>query len=383
MISKRNLFINLTISIFSCLIGLCIVNAFLLFSGQAYYPRALNQLQPDILRTFSPDTYGSDLRRYTAILGDSFAEGIGDAYLRGEYAYSIAHHLHRNDGKNYLIFGRSGFGSISAVSNLIKIYKASRYINGIENLAKPEQIVFCFYGGNDLDNNIDEYELTGRPGESVEEYVTRRITENTTFSVRNRIEATMPATKFLHTVFKRSVDAGMRKYRAIRNSQELNSDAPRTGNNSMSSPVPISGIEPLQSASMELSEEEVSFALQVFMKSVRQLQTWAPEARITIVYLPSIVSPYQWQDPVQIHQTFPERGISETTLEANNARSEMLRSRIGTFAGQHAMEFVDTTPTIAEVAQEQALHGPEDWRHFNDTGYRVIADLIAAPRAAN
>ena len=146
----RNLFINLTITIFSCLIGLFIVNAFLLYSGQAYYPRALNQFQPNIIRTFSPDTYGSDLRRYTAILGDSFAEGIGDAYLTGVYDYSIAHHLHRNDGENYLIFGRSGFGSISAVSNLIKIYEASRYMNGIENLGKPERILFFFYEGNDL-----------------------------------------------------------------------------------------------------------------------------------------------------------------------------------------------------------------------------------------
>ena len=115
----------------------------------------------------------------------------------------------------------------------------------------------------------------------------------------------------------------------------------------------------------------------------RQLQTWAPEAEITIVYLPSIVSPYQWQDPVRIHQTFPERGISETTLEANNARSELLRSRIGTLAVQHALGFVDTTPTIAEIAQKQVLHGPVDWRHFNDAGYRVIADLIGAHNTAN
>lgn len=372
----RNLFINLTITVFSCLIGLFIVNAFLLYSGQAYFPRALNQFQPNIIRTFSPDTYGSDLRRYTAILGDSFVEGTGDAYLTGVYDYSIAHHLHRNDGKNYLIFGRSGFGSISAVSNLFKIYEASRYMNGIEDLGKPERILFCFYEGNDLDNNVKEYELTGSPGESVEVYVARRIAENTSFSFRNRIEATMPATKFLHTVFRRS-------YRAIRDSQQPNPDASRAGINSMSGPVKVSGIEPLQSAAMELSEEEVGFALQVFLESIRQLQTWSPETEITIVYLPSIVSPYQWQDPVRIYQTFPERGISETTLEANNARSELLRSRIGTFAVQHDLEFVDTTPTIAEIAQEQVLHGPVDWRHFNDAGYRVIADLIAAPRTTN
>ena len=197
----------------------------------------------------------------------------------------------------------------------------------------------------------------------------------------------MPAIKFLHTAFTRGVKQAVRKYRAIGDSSQSNPGAPRTGNNSMSSPVQISGVEPLQSVSMELNEEEVSFALQVFMESVRQLRSWAPEARITIVYLPSIVSPYQWHDPVHIHQAFPERGISETTLEANNARSELLRSRIGTFAMQHALEFVDTTPTIAEIAQEQALHGPDDWRHFNDAGYRVIAnvigDLMAAPRAAN
>ena len=55
-----------------------------------------------------------------------------------------------------------------------------------------------------LDNNIKEYELEGRPGESVEVYVARRIAENTSFSFKNRIEAIMPATKFLHTVVTRS-----------------------------------------------------------------------------------------------------------------------------------------------------------------------------------
>ena len=50
------------------------------------------------------------------------AQGGGDAYLSGVDDYSVAHHLHANDGKNYLIFGRAGYGSISAVSNLIKIF---------------------------------------------------------------------------------------------------------------------------------------------------------------------------------------------------------------------------------------------------------------------
>ena len=104
--------------------------------------------------TFHPDTYDKDnLDNYIAIIGGSYAQGGGDAYLNGMYDYSIAHLLHKHDQANYLNFARAGYGSISAISNLINVYKLSYSPNFIKNLKKPESIIFFFNEGHVLEAN--------------------------------------------------------------------------------------------------------------------------------------------------------------------------------------------------------------------------------------
>ena len=143
--------------------------------------------------TFYPDTYKrNNLENYIAILGDSYSQGNGDAYLNGTYNYSIGHHLYKKNKKNYLIFGRAGFGSISAISNLIKLHKISNLPNFIENLKKPESIIFFFYEGNDLEENIFEYSSLSRSGENLNDFVLRRINENINLTSNDKFTSFFP-----------------------------------------------------------------------------------------------------------------------------------------------------------------------------------------------
>ena len=175
------LIIFLVVSIFLCLLIANII--FISVSTQKYFPRALANSLSNILLTFYPDTYNKDnLKEYVAILGDSYSLGVGDAYLNGTHDYSLAHHLYKNDIKNYLNFGRAGYGSISAVSNLIMINKLTNLPNLIEDLEKPKSIIFVFYEGNDLEENIFEYNLLARSNENVSDFVARRINENVKLS---------------------------------------------------------------------------------------------------------------------------------------------------------------------------------------------------------
>ena len=49
-----------------------------------------------------------------AVLADSYAQGSGDAYLSGEYIYSISHFLRNKINLNCLNLARGGYGSISS-----------------------------------------------------------------------------------------------------------------------------------------------------------------------------------------------------------------------------------------------------------------------------
>ena len=105
-IKFKNYILNFLTVIISTFLGLLIANIiFISVSTQNYFPRSLAGSLPNILLTFYPDTYNKDnLEDYVAITGDSYSQGGGDAYLNGIRDYAFAHHLHKNDNKNYLNF---------------------------------------------------------------------------------------------------------------------------------------------------------------------------------------------------------------------------------------------------------------------------------------
>ena len=195
----KNYLLNFLTIFFSFLIALLIINFILIkITPQKFFPRPLAGSLPNILLTFYPDTYNNKrLNNYIAIIGDSYAQGGGDAYLSGTEDYSIAHHLHKSDKKNYLLFARAGYGSISAISNLIKIHKLSHLSYFIKDLNKPDEIVFFFYEGNDLRDNIVEYKSFIKNNEEIDNYTFRRINENIKLNNSEKINSFFPILPFL------------------------------------------------------------------------------------------------------------------------------------------------------------------------------------------
>ena len=184
----KNYILNTFTLVISILIGLMIINFILIkLSSTKIFPRSLAGSLPNVLLTFYPGTYKEiNLSNYVAILGDSYAQGNGDAYLSGVEDYSIAHHLFKNDEKNYLLFARAGYGSVSAVSNLVKIHKLSHLSYSIRDLNKPKSIFFLFYEGNDLRDNIVEYERHVKNNEKISDYTLRRINTNIKLNISDK-----------------------------------------------------------------------------------------------------------------------------------------------------------------------------------------------------
>ena len=41
------------------------------------------------------------------------------------------------------------------------------------------------------------------------------------------------------------------------------------------------------------------------------------------------------------------------------------------------IDFIDTRPTFRAAAAQRPMHGPKDWMHLNENGYRVLGSYLA------
>ena len=400
----KNYILNIITLVVSTIFCLLIVNViFINISNQKYFPRALANSLSNILLTFYPNTYSKEnLRVYDAILGDSYSQGAGDAYLTGMKNFTLAHHLYKKYNKNYLNFGRGGYGSISAVSNLILVNKFSNLPNLIEDLEKPKSIIFIFYEGNDLEENIFEYNSLKKSKENISDFVSRRIEENTKLSNIDKLTNIFPILAFIKKIYmhflwhmenliNKIAEAGNLKeslslinervkklfgHTIVLNEPETN---PATYINSIKDHN-IYNIQPLQSAAVVLTQEEILISLEIFKESIKYLKSWSQVENIIVLYIPSPISLYNWEEPITYEFKNPTNGvigeIKQTTNKKNTSNSIFIRNKINSFSKENNFHFLDTTRYLTEKGEKIILHGPLDWRHFNYEGYKNASNYL-------
>jgi hypothetical protein len=97
-------------------------------------------------------------RDYIAILGDSMAEGLGDALLAAGQnqarAFHAAHVIPDLTGRDVVSFGRGGSGSAEGlVRQPARILQGSRCLS-FPTIEEPRQIFAYLYEGNDNQDNL-------------------------------------------------------------------------------------------------------------------------------------------------------------------------------------------------------------------------------------
>jgi hypothetical protein len=395
--SFKNFIINLIIISISVAICLLIINFMLIkISSNQLLPRSLAGSLPNNLLTYYPDTYDNkNLKSYVAVLGDSVAQGGGDAYLSGKKDYSIIHHLHNSNNMNYLIFGRAGYGSISSVSNLVKQYKLSNHSYLFDDLNKPDSILFIFNESFNLHANITEYRKFKKNNEKINEYVLRRINKNIELNNLDYLKNSYPILPFLGKFYE-YFEIMFNKIASAKNIEDIKllvssrlkklfgktvvlNDAPKnnlTWINSIKDHSNIKNIRPIQGAALHLTEDEIKTAIEIFFESLKYIQAWSDDKKIKIVYIPSAISSYMWNEPIVFYYRNNYAGSKTTNNKANNLNSTFIRKQIKNFSINNNIEFLDTTSEVFKNGENLVLHGPLDWGHFNDKGYKVISNFI-------
>lgn len=315
---------------------------------------------------------------YILLLGDSYALGYGDWLLnQGRWAngpYSAAHVIHAQTGRDVLALGHSGAGSIrSLVDRPARFFtRTARHYRLRE---APAAVVVFFYEGNDLDDNLRDLKgplccaqtaadldtLLGHwaiPGRPLPTWLLAGFVEGLG---RSLIE---PPPADAYQVF---VERGGSLVK---------------GRNRLVFGGRIKEIEePLQGPGAQFNAEETDRALGVFAAGLGVLADRWPTSPLWVVYLPAPTTCYRFAGGVFVERPYshPAQMDDYGWFRPGDlvARSNALAAAVRDIAYAQDAAFLDARGPLRALAREAPIHGPQDWRHFNEAGYRALGELVA------
>jgi len=380
-----------------------------------YLPLNAQQYLPEEIATLAQSSKsGTVPHRYVAITGDSYAQGFGDwLHSLGRYSngpYHSAHVLHELSGRDVITLGRGGAGSITGL-----VFKPFDHLRRTETTGRlqmppPELLIVYFYEGSDLLDTLYELAVLSKEAqaagdvqassEPVEGPPTNKLFAPALANPELRDEQSMQAfierayerrrsdqeqssvfdafyfTRFLLAMLRgRGSDlfpAGTAPGATTR--WQIKKKGPRILVAGSEYDVP----EALQTPAMEIGEAETELALDAYAASLSVLRRRLGATPACVVYIPSPLSVYTLVERVNAEPDAaaegspPPQNVRQSEVRA---RSAYLRARIGKLTRAQGVRFEDATPDIEEEAQGRILHGPRDWLHFNEQGYRLLASV--------
>lgn len=330
---------------------------------------------------------------YIAILGDSYAFGQGDWLFnrQGDVmpAYNVPHLLHDATGRDVVTFGRPASSSIKAYLEdpLAQLaFLRLRYA-----VADPAYAVLYFYEGNDVVDNWQEYQVRylghGHAAGNVQDaaYFARFVDGDILAANRAMQRAQhpvwqdrLPAGRFFMSLLageSLKQVAAVQQWLDPKPHRPIFKPQPRDHNTVLVAGAPQKIPDRLQVPPVALRDDEIAVAMTLFSHSLHELQRRWPHTTFALVYVPAVATAYEVvSDTVNIYDT--ERGKNYPTSSLL-PMSDRVCAAVSRIAGEAGVAFVDARPALRRAATTGFVHGPVDWLHFNEAGYRVLAGEIA------
>jgi len=322
----------------------------------------------------APDPSNND---YLALLGDSYAEGVGDWKAEQLDFTSPSHSadvIHRLTERNILSFGRRGAGSAEGLVRLPALALGAGDCLFFPSLVQPQEIVYYFYEGNDLEDNIEF--INRRLGLSVGDAGIRTASINFLdhkWGEPGRKPCLLYFGKSIKTLTK-TAGKTIRPWLGVDIDETQTAPAPnRALIDGEMTELPAT----LQGPGLGLDEQSVAAAFEVFEVSLMWLRHALPDIEITIVHLPSVLSTYELLGPSVTVEAYDRSSTVHGSTEVASRSNEICRRLRDITLGLGA-SFVDARPALRELGTHKIIHGPRDWRHFDRAGYTRLGETVAA-----
>jgi len=369
---------NLLLSLFSIGFVLCVLE----IAFKAYLPNMPLGTQPFVDESFSIISQSSKTQpvaqEYLAIMGDSYAWGAGDWHLdsdpKSNQAFHSAHVIQNALQRDVITFGKPGASSITGL--LVQPDLALRKLRYRYHIEDPQVILFYFYEGNDLTDNLRDLEF--RSPNYFDYSGSQQLTRPTFRTYIN--EQILPAANgertasyLIGTRFVKNVAVNLIKPKKVK-PDDLSYDGPNSYNLVFQKDSVVQLPNRLQNPALNLNSDELKQSLQVLRYSMELMTERFKHSEIHLVYIPSVLSCYQLNGPVSVQGKGKEDAIY--TREELEARSNYLVKEIQSYCQALNMGFINPREHLRQYSKNEILHGPKDWDHLNKRGYQLFGQYI-------
>lgn len=351
---KSDFLINTSLLFISIAIGLALSSQILIFwylktDQRSGFPRqSLRSLLP-LARWSYPDIYQNINDQRILIVGDSYAEGAGDAFLENSYDYSLGHYLKKMTNSSYAIAANSDSDITTQLFLIEKIIegKFSPSIQFNHKINNNSEILMTFYEGND----IEDY------------FINKRIKKSEKIKniYLNPINKFFPIIYFIRKISFKMPSIKRNKYQP--NKICIKKECIRIG--------------PMQSASAELSKEQIKESINFTVSRIKEFKAKHRKS-MCLVYIPSPATIYSLEN---IHFQQYGNGILNkdgiTSSKENKKNSLYIRKLLKQQLNSTQIGFIDSTNYLSSAVKLNYIHGLKDRKHFNAKGYKLLARYVS------
>ena len=352
---------NLILVLFSAFLGLLIINQFFSYASKnnnqkQHFPRKILQYLEPVARWSYPDFENSETNTNSLfIVGDSYAEGAGELFLKDSYKYSIGHFLDNTWRENTNIYLVANAGSnIPVQLHLLENHLDGNLNNltGMPIKSNSFDVILYFYEGNDLENTL----------------LNRKLPFHS-FGGKLRIKfPILYATKTATNLARKKILSWSKR------------QLPLTKQNNFRNNVCVEYecriMPPLQSAAAGLSEKQIFNEINYLENSVKKFSLKYPNANLCLVYIPSPATIYSPTEDFYYQKYISNKSL-KTDSQSNNRKSLLIRRLLKDNLDFDFLTFVDPTKTLQKYARSVFIHGTLDSKHFNAYGYKLMANATS------
>ncbi len=368
IILKKGTINNLLILFCSCLLSLLSINTVWLFYITRFdqkdgFPRKfLKYIPPPTSSWNYPDlnnNYPNQLNQFL-IIGDSYAEGAGDAFLNNQYNYSASHFLNQEGKYSILLSANSGSSIPSQLKKLENSFQNILLPNKVNKYLDRDNInlMAFFYEGNDLEHLI-----------ILKNYDNQYSDKNE--RIKRYLNKNFPLIKLIQistSKIKQKLKSHNRKLSKIKFDQNSTRQVEICRNNK------CRVFNPIQSAAPELTTIQLDNTISETVQSLVNFKE-KYNANICFIYIPSIATIYS---PESIYyQEYLGTGKGMITSKENRERSDYIRKRFSSSLNIEEITFYDSTNFLKKFSDKEFIHGIKDPKHFNQKGYKLLADYLS------
>ncbi|MEZ5888975.1 MAG: SGNH/GDSL hydrolase family protein [Xanthobacteraceae bacterium] len=400
-----------------------------LVSEYVFFRHVLPHVTKD-LRAYVPDRAeiylqnakaGYSPHDYVTLIGDSYAQGAGDwlwsVGYRNDRPYHSANVIRDLSGKDVITLGRGGAGSPEAIVLRVSrvLGEANCYI--FPPLEPPRQFFIYFYEGNDIYDNSRAVKSALRAGGANLQAGLDWVLDHD-YGAQGRCYAQLSEMmgamasflavdtmrKVRQYVTQLLVKTAAAEHRAAPATPSGKSDksppaAAPSGANDKSPPaaappnsVLIAGAAvrapELQIPPVNLTDRQLDDGVAVFDRSLAWFRRHFPNTPTTVVYIPSPAASYRHAGASVTAKDFTHHFLPDTNGSSATAQgppfpvsqvyasSQRLCEKIRDASLKEGVSFVDLRPAFRQAGARQAIHGPTDWNHPNETGYRLLGAVV-------